>query len=197
MVLQVHYLDSPEQALLVIPIFSDIEPKGGGTFISPDGLNLIAKYLQGHPEGVLPTGQSFTPSTSTYADPKDDPGYWSHLKEIKRCSQFVEMTGQVGDVVLLHPLMLHTASRNFTRIPRIITNPPVYLKEPFNFCRENVEDYSLVERKTLKALGLDKLDFRVTTERKRIVPARLLHANKMLDEERKRLGSVQTKIEQT
>jgi hypothetical protein len=28
-----HFLDSPEQALLVIPLFSDIKPKGGGTVI--------------------------------------------------------------------------------------------------------------------------------------------------------------------
>jgi len=38
---------------------------------------------------------------------------------------FVELTGDIGDVVLMHPLMLHSASRNNLRIPRIITNPPV------------------------------------------------------------------------
>ncbi|THH01554.1 hypothetical protein EW026_g1142 [Hermanssonia centrifuga] len=32
----IHFLDSPEQALLVIPIFSDIKPRGGGTYIAPD-----------------------------------------------------------------------------------------------------------------------------------------------------------------
>lgn len=57
-------------------------------------------------------------------------------------------------------LVLHSASKNFLRIPRIITNPPVALREPFNFNRENPDDYSLVERKTLAALGIDKLDFR-------------------------------------
>ena len=34
---QVHFLDSPEQALLVIPIYSDIKPEGGGTYICPEG----------------------------------------------------------------------------------------------------------------------------------------------------------------
>lgn len=56
--------------------------------------------------------------------------------------------------------MLHSASRNHTRAPRIITNPPVSLKEPFNFNRESPEDYSIVEKKTLKELGVDKLDFK-------------------------------------
>lgn len=40
-----HYLDSPEQALLVIPLFSDIQERAGGTLISPDGIEVIAKHL--------------------------------------------------------------------------------------------------------------------------------------------------------
>lgn len=185
----VHFLDSPEQALLVIPIFSEIKPGGGGTFIAPDGIDLIANYLAAHPEGVLPISLSFVPSTSTVADPKNDPGYWSHLKEIKRCTKFVEMSGEIGDVVLLHPLMLHSASKNHLRIPRVITNPPVALREPFNFYREKLEDYSLVERKTLKALGVDRLDFKPTTERKKVVPKRVAVQNDMLEQEKRRLAA--------
>ncbi|KAL0950803.1 hypothetical protein HGRIS_007568 [Hohenbuehelia grisea] len=184
----VHYLDSPEQALLVIPIFSDIRADGGGTMICPDGIDMIAEYLSAHPEGVLPTGLSFTPSTTTYSVYQDDPHYWSHLKEVKRCNKFVEMTGEIGDVVLLHPLMLHSASKNYLRVPRVITNPPVALKEPFQFNRENPEEYSLVELKTLKALGVDRLDFQITTERRRIVPARVSRQDKMLEEEKRRLA---------
>ena len=41
----VHFLDSGEQALLVIPLFSDIEPKGGGTVICTDGIGLVAKHM--------------------------------------------------------------------------------------------------------------------------------------------------------
>ncbi|CCM02483.1 uncharacterized protein FIBRA_04583 [Fibroporia radiculosa] len=183
----VHFLDSPEQAMLVIPLFSDIKPRGGGTYISPDGIDLIAPYLAAHPEGVLPTGLSFTPSTSTAAEPKDDPEYWSHLKEIKRCKRFVEVTGEIGDVVLMHPLMLHTASKNHLREVRVITNPPVGLKEPFNFARDDPSEYSLVELKTLKALGVDRFDFKPTTERRRVTPRRVLLQQKMLEDERKRL----------
>jgi hypothetical protein len=172
---------------LVIPIFSDIQPRGGGTYIAPDGIDMIAKYLAAHPEGVLPTGLSFTPSTSTYENHKDHPDYWSHLDEIKKCNNFVEVTGEVGDVVLLHPLMLHSASKNNLRIPRIITNPPVGLKQPFNFSREREEDYSLVERKTLKALGMDRLDYKITTERRKLVPKRAIDQTKVLEEEKMRL----------
>lgn len=38
-------MDSPEQALLVIPLWSDIEPKGGGTALACDGIKWIAKYM--------------------------------------------------------------------------------------------------------------------------------------------------------
>ncbi|PCH39728.1 hypothetical protein WOLCODRAFT_116093 [Wolfiporia cocos MD-104 SS10] len=186
----VHFLDSPEQALLVIPLFSDIKPRGGGTFISPDGIDLIAPYLAAHPEGVLPTGLSFTPSTTTAAEPQDDPHYWSHLKEVKRCKRFVEVSGEVGDVVLLHPLMLHTASKNHLREVRVITNPPVGLKEPFNFARDDPSEYSLVELKTLKALGVDRFEFKPTTERRRVVPRRVALQQKMLEDEKKRLEAL-------
>jgi hypothetical protein len=40
-----HFLNSPEQALLVIPLFSDIKPHGGGTIICPQGIPVIAKHL--------------------------------------------------------------------------------------------------------------------------------------------------------
>ncbi|KAH7914288.1 hypothetical protein BJ138DRAFT_1133506 [Hygrophoropsis aurantiaca] len=189
----VHYLDSPEQALLVIPVFSDIKPRGGGTYIAPEGIDMVAKYLAAHPEGVLPTGMSFTPSTSTYTDPKDDPSYYSHLQEVKKCNKFFEITGEVGDVVLLHPLMLHSASKNHLRVPRFITNPPVSLREPFEFNRENTDDFSLVEKKTLKALGVDKLDYKITTERKRITPKSRAAKDKLKQEEERRLAELAAK----
>ncbi|KAG2023850.1 hypothetical protein CC2G_001458 [Coprinopsis cinerea AmutBmut pab1-1] len=187
----IHYLDSPEQALLVVPIFSNIAHNGGATYISPDGLELIARYLAEHPEGVTPVDLTLIPSTTPHtSNPEQDPGFWSHLKEIKRCSKFVELTGEVGDVVLMHPLMLHTASKNYLRVPRVITNPPVGLKQPFNFNREDEREYSLVERKTLRALGVDRLEFRPTTERRRIVPERVKIQERMKQEEETRLRNL-------
>lgn len=40
-----HFLDSPEQGLLVIPLFNDIQEKAGGTMICPDAIPKIAKHL--------------------------------------------------------------------------------------------------------------------------------------------------------
>ena len=41
----VHFLDSREQALLVIPVFEDIALSGGGTMVCPDAISVIARHL--------------------------------------------------------------------------------------------------------------------------------------------------------
>lgn len=41
----IHFLDSPEQALLVVPLFTDVPAKGGGTAICTDSIGLVAKHL--------------------------------------------------------------------------------------------------------------------------------------------------------
>lgn len=91
-----------------------------------------------------------------------------------RDEAFHEVTGEIGDVFLLHPLMLHSASRNLLRRPRIITNPPVSLKEPFKLNRPDGK-YSLVEKKTLLELGKPEGvgDWKITAERRNIVPERI------------------------
>lgn len=188
----VHFLDSPEQALLVIPVFNDIKPAGGATYIAPEGIRHVASYLAAHPEGVVPAGPPprLVSSASPYADPQDDPEVYIHGDVAKKCSQFAEMTGNVGDVILLHPLMLHSASKNYLRTARIIINPPVALREPFNFNRERVEDFSLVELKTLRELGVERLDFEPRTARRRLVPKSLSAKAAMLEEEKRRLAAM-------
>ncbi|KIX01639.1 uncharacterized protein Z518_09365 [Rhinocladiella mackenziei CBS 650.93] len=95
------------------------------------------------------------------------------------------MTSSVGDVILLHPLMLRSASKNGRRLPRIITNPPVSLVEPFNFDRSDSSEYSLVELKTIRDLGgHEKLKgWKVTGERLAVVPERPMYQAKWMEEE--------------
>lgn len=70
--------------------------------------------------------------------------------------------------------MLHSASRNLLREVRIITNPPVSLKEPFNYNRPD-GNYSLVEQKTLKDLGRPEglPEWKITSKREMLTPARV------------------------
>lgn len=112
-------------------------------------------------------------------------------------SAFVEVTGQVGDVYLLHPLMLHSAPNNALRKVRVITNPPVSIQEPFVFDRPD-GGYSVVERKTLKALDKEHglKGWKITAERQRLVPQRLMmqEAMKRAEDERLRKRAEDEKL---
>ena len=164
-----HFLDSPEQGLLTIVIWSDIEPRSGGTFVAADSIAPIARHLAAHPEGLLPSEAGFGAL-------------------IDQCAKFVELTGRTGDVVLIHPYMLHSASRNPSGRPRFITNPAVALSEPMNFNRESSANFSLVELAVLRALGVERFDFQPTGPREPVVPERVARQRKMLEEQQRRLG---------
>ncbi|KFY32256.1 hypothetical protein V493_00371 [Pseudogymnoascus sp. VKM F-4281 (FW-2241)] len=176
-----HYLDSKEQGLLVIPLFTDIRDNCGGTMICPDAIPHIAKHLYTHPDGVSPL------MVPRGEQPKhNDLGWYSEV--VNQCSDFREMTGSIGDVILMHPLMVHSASRNSLRVPRMITNPRVEIKEHFNFDRENPKDYSLVELKTLESLGKERLEgWKATGPREAVIPERVKNQERMKKLELERL----------
>jgi hypothetical protein len=163
-----HFLDSPEQGLLTIVLWTDVLPRGGATFVAADSVPVMARYLVDRPEGVRPNGFEFS-------------------ERIKECSQFLEATGKAGDVYLIHPYLLHASSKNALRIPRVITNPPIHLKEPMNFNRPD-GDYSLVEQAVLRGLGVDHLDFAPTSPRERIVPDRVKNHAQLIEAEKARLA---------
>ena len=162
-----HFLDSPEQGLLVFVNWTDVVHHGGPTYIATDSVPVVAKFLAEHPEGVLPGGFDF-------------PGL------IGQCREFEEATAEAGDVYLLHPFLLHAASQNPLRVIRIITNPPVHLREPMQFNRANPADFSPVERGVLAALGVDSYDFKPTNPRERVVPERVKRQERMRQEELER-----------
>ena len=165
-----HFLDSPEQGLLTLVLWSDMRHRGGGTFVVADSVPAVARFLLEHPEGVRP-------------------GEFDTKRILSECSQFVEMTGEIGDVVILHPYILHASSQNALRVPRFITNPAVNLKEPMEFNRPNPEDFSPVERAVLRGLGVERLDYRPTGRRERIVPERVKRQQAMLEAEKARLAT--------
>ncbi|XXG96596.1 p-nitrophenyl phosphatase [Hypoxylon texense] len=185
----VHYLDSPEQALLVIPLFTDIRPEGGGTMICPPGIPRVARHLAAHPEGVsprmLPRAHPSFPGERGFE-------WYADIIQGTADGEFVEATGRLGDVYLLHPLMMHSSTSNARRDVRIITNPPVSIVEPFRFDRED-GDYSLVEQKTMAAVGgADKLKgWKITHPREGLVPERVRIQEAMKREELRRLEEEQ------
>ena len=165
-----HFLDSPEQALLTFVLWTDMLPRGGGTFVAADSVPVVARFLAGHPEGVLP-------------------GDFDYAGLIGQCRDFVEMTGKAGDVVLLHPYTLHATSQNVLGVARIITNPPLALREPMNFDRPHAADFSLVEQAVLRALGVDRLDFVPAAPRENVVPERVRQQQARAIAENERLAA--------
>jgi hypothetical protein len=127
-----HFLDSPEQALLVIPCWSDVEENAGATVICTEGPKLIGKLLvrdhtrcdivqnsamanplkYDHPEGLNP----MMGPRENHLD--IDPKFFNSIVQDAPDDSFFEMTGNKGDVILMHPLMLHSASKNSRRLAR-------------------------------------------------------------------------------
>jgi len=135
-----HFLDSPEQALLVLVAWSDVNSRGGATFIAPDSVGVVARFLAEHPEGIEAARMG---------------------ELIEQCKRFEEVTARAGDVILCHPFMLHAVSQNVLRCERIISNPIAMLREPMSFDRPD-GDYSLVEQAILNGLGVSSFDFKRT-----------------------------------
>ena len=165
-----HFLDSPEQALLMITLFTDVQPNAGGTALCPAALAEVAQFLLEHPEGVSP---HLVPRAE---DPNWNrtPTRWriGEIMERMPSNTFVEATGHAGDVYFIHPLMPHSATNNSRRELRVINNPGANLREPFNFNRHD-GNYSIVELTTLHHLGRRNLPgWRATGSRDKIVPER-------------------------
>ena len=151
-----HFLDSPEQGLLTVPIYTDIESESGGTFLARDSIAPVARLLAGCPAGLHPDGVQG--------------GGYLVPGLIEQCSDFVELTGEAGDVVLVHPYMLHRVSVNPSPRPRFIANMALVLAKPMRFSRPADDAYSLVELAVLRRLNASSLDFQTTRRALRVKP---------------------------
>ena len=92
----------------------------------------VAQKLLEHPHGIEP---------KTFVFPTI----------IQKCHDFRELVGKAGDLYIIHPYMLHASSANHSGRPRVMSNPPVVLKEPLRL-DQNRSDLSLLEETTLRFL---------------------------------------------
>ena len=132
-----HFLDSPQQGLLLGYIYSDLLPESGGTQMCIDSIGVVARLLARHPEGIHPDT------------------VYSYIKPymVKECSQFEELTGEAGDLAIMHPYMVHRVAGNPSGRPRFGQFPSIKLSQPMQFSRRDPGDYGLAELVTLKELG--------------------------------------------
>jgi hypothetical protein len=136
------YLDSGELGLLAIVFWSDVPSGTGGTFIVPDSIGPVARYLVERPAGVA-----------------NGTGGFDYGDLASECHRFDELTGECGDVAFLHPFLLHGGSDNPSGRPRIITNEHVSFRAPLRLREEPDRPICPVERAILQALGVRELEF--------------------------------------
>jgi len=131
-----HFLDSPEIGLLPIFLFNDIGPCDGGTVLKPGSHRKVAQLL-------LEAGETGV-----------DGGYLSRLARAKLCKDdeddFVEVNGNEGDVMLVHPFLLHARSKNLGQLGidsvRFMCHPAVPMKDPLRVHGEVSDDATPVFR---------------------------------------------------
>lgn len=147
----VHYPDSPEQALLLFMLWSDIAPGEGATEVAPAVTADILQFLAQHPEG----------RTSAQVPTRDF---------VAATNERVFLTGRAGDAWLLHPCTAHQSTPNPNGPPRLISNPVVALRAPLRLA-DNATPTPL-EELTLRLLG-GEFRHAVPARRRSFVPERI------------------------
>lgn len=133
---EIYHIATPDRALVGLELFTDIKPGGGGTAIRIGSHHAVARLLAAaEPEGLRQRELQLRSAAVT-----------AHLPVI-------EINGQAGDVVLMHPYTVHASSPNTGTVVRILANKPVWFPEPMNLDRQNTADYSPVERAIVAAIG--------------------------------------------
>jgi ectoine hydroxylase-related dioxygenase (phytanoyl-CoA dioxygenase family) len=128
-----HYLSalSPPAGIRTHALFGDVEPRGGGTLIVSGSHRLVHQYFMENPPSRsargadyrrLLQGHPYLRDLHTEGDADERAArFMDHVEEHRGIPlQVVENTGTAGDVMLLHPLVLHVATSNTGEAPRFL-----------------------------------------------------------------------------
>jgi hypothetical protein len=170
-----HFVDSPNQGLLCLCLFSEIGEHGGGTLIAEGSHKVVARFLEQYPDGLeaqpaidqLNLEHPWLNELTTSAgDTESDFLGLGDVSPEERMERFMqwhtdkdgfklrvaETTGSPGDVILCHPFLYHTASQNHSGVPRFMCNRTTPLKERMMLNRNDSQDYSPLEQSIRNAL---------------------------------------------
>jgi ectoine hydroxylase-related dioxygenase (phytanoyl-CoA dioxygenase family) len=143
-----HFLTSPEQSVVVLPMLHDVGVGGGNTVVLPGSHHYMAQLLhQNRDAGLL---KSVTQDCRKLGEA------WPIQKEIAPCHG--------GDVLIMHPLLVHAAGfhTNGTTTERISFNlgtkwtRQLLLKEPNSWLESSLKR-SLSETTGLPKLSVEAL----------------------------------------
>ncbi len=132
-----HSLTSPDRGLVRLLLFSDVGSADGGTPLVRGSHVEVARVLPNDRDGIDPAtmAAALKAAGTYYPDP----------------ARIVPAMGEAGDVIFLHPLLLHGIGPNHGERIRFLCNPPLELKAPMQLDRPD-GDYSPVEQATRRAL---------------------------------------------
>ena len=114
-----HYPFSSEVGLVAVMLFTDIARNGGGTAVAERSHIDVLQTLCGFGLNGCRNTALARATLGAGRGPYD----------------VVELTGSAGDVVLMHPLLLHARSSNLSCRPpacRIIAHPSIPLRQPLD-----------------------------------------------------------------
>jgi hypothetical protein len=163
-----HTVDAPDQGLLMLCMFSDIQPRGGGTLVAEGSHQVVARFLQQYPDGIElndaikacnqghPWLAELTGQTSSAEEAEERIQRFMEQEFIDENGtrlRVIETGGEPGDVIFCHPFLYHTASQNHLGVPRFMCNRTTPLRERMQLEREDKE-YSPVEQSIRAALQL-------------------------------------------
>ena len=129
---------SPPAGVRTHALFGDVAPRAGGTLIVSGSHRLVHKYFTDNPpppgtRGAdyrrLLQGHPYLHDLHSEGDADERAArFMDHVEEHAGIPlQVVENTGAAGDVILLHPLVLHVATPNTSNAPRFLLSGGVDL----------------------------------------------------------------------
>jgi hypothetical protein len=132
----------PIGGLKVHSMFGDVAPRAGGMTIVAGSHHLVARHFADHPPRedikAAQLRKQLMHSNDYLRELGTDPGEGDSGARIARfvdsveivngvAVQVVELTATAGDVILIHPLVLHTRPTNAGMQPRFLLNKDLYL----------------------------------------------------------------------
>jgi hypothetical protein len=136
-----HFLDSPEWNLTALISWTESRSKSGATLVVPRSQALISRYLLEHPEGI---------DRFNFGSLLEDHFEWAEVEMLS------------GDVLFLHPHLLHCSSQNVSRSQRIISSCMFDSRVPLTLGAGTV--HSPVEEAILRGIGRESISFQRTRD---------------------------------
>ncbi|MGZ3197691.1 MAG: phytanoyl-CoA dioxygenase family protein [Croceibacterium sp.] len=124
---------SPARGVKTLALFGDVGARGGGTQVLSGSHRLVYNWFKKNPPPVgarsaelrvLLKSHPYIRGLLTPSDPNERISRFMSVSEDDQGNplQVVELTGSVGDVILMHPLVMHTAASNNDTQPRLMVS---------------------------------------------------------------------------